>query len=60
MKDKIKEIVLKIKLVIMLGSMLVLCVSGLVGEMWPKTEFNWPLAICAVSGIVFMIMAKIL
>lgn len=60
MKNKIKEIVIKIKLAIMVISFMVACILGLAGEMWPTTKFNLPYAMAALSGLVFVIIAKTL
>lgn len=60
MKEKFKEFVLKVKLVLMAVLILVAVVAGFVAEAWPKTKFNWAMVISVVSALLFGIILKTL
>lgn len=59
-KEKIKDFILNVKLALIWVLVIATMISGIIGEMWPKTKFNWPLAICAICGTLLVIMVKIL
>lgn len=58
--EKIKDFILSVKLVMIWVFLIATTISGIVAEMWPKTEFNWPLLICAICGTLMVITVKIL
>lgn len=59
--EKIKGFILSVKLAMIWVFFIATMISGIVAEMWPKTEFNWPLLIYAICGTLLMaITVKIL